>query len=339
MHPQWQQFLSNNQPATDTPIAVDQNILVDLSHLGIIEIKGEDSEDFLQGQLTNDIRLLTPKMGQLSSYCSPKGRMLALMRMFKRDDDSTFMLLPEETLEATLKRLTMFVMRSQVELTNVSDQWVCIGISGPDAATALAAHIPSLPEAGGDVVSHDDMSLLSLTSYQQRYILFTSVEKAEKIWAALSTNFTIAPKSQWELLDIHAGLPHIEAATVEAFVPQMVNLQILNGVNFKKGCYTGQEVVARMQYLGKLKRRMFRAHVDSVTAPKAGDEIDSPQSTSGQGAGKIVTASPSPDGGYELLIVSEIESAENGTLHLKENESATLTIGQLPYSVEQTVEA
>ncbi|MCW8888713.1 MAG: folate-binding protein YgfZ, partial [Gammaproteobacteria bacterium] len=275
MNPQWQQFLSNNPPAAESPLTADQNILVDLSHLGIIELRGDDCDDFLQGQLTNDIRLLTPEMGQLSSYCSPKGRMLALMRLFKRGDH-TFMLLPAETLEATLKRLTMFVMRSQVELTNVSDQWVCLGISGPDAAAALAPHILNLPEAGGDVVSHGDMTLLSLSSYQQRYILFCSTEKAQEIWSTLSDNFTVATKSQWDLLDIQAGLPHIESATVEAFVPQMVNLQILNGVNFKKGCYTGQEVVARMQYLGKLKRRMFRAHVEGVDMPQVGDEIESP---------------------------------------------------------------
>jgi len=336
MHPQWQQFLSNNRPTTDSPLSVNENILVDLSHLGIIEAKGEDCDDFLQGQLTNDIRLLTPEMGQLSSYCSPKGRMLTLMRIFKRDD-SIFMLLSRETLEATLKRLTMFVMRSQVELSDASEQWVCFGVSGADAATALSEHFPTLPEEGSDVVTHNETTLLSLTSYQQRYILFTTAEKAQEIWSALSGNFTVTPKSQWDLLDIHAGLPNVDAATVEAFVPQMVNLQILNGVNFKKGCYTGQEVVARMQYLGKLKRRMYRAYVETADVPATGDEIESPLSSSGQGAGRIVTAAPSPDGGYELLLVAETESAEKGTLHLKGNKDALLTIVELPYSMEQPV--
>jgi folate-binding protein YgfZ len=336
MHSQWQQFLSNHGTATDSPQPLDRNILVDLSHLGIIEARGADCNDFLQGQLTNDIRLLTAEMGQLSSYCSPKGRMLALMRMFRRDD-STFMLLPREILEATIKRLRMFVMRSQVELADVSEQWVCFGISGAGATAALAGQKLELPEGGADVVSQSETTILSLTSYQQRYIVFTTVERAQSIWAALADTFTIAGKAQWDLLDIHAGLPNVEAANVEAFVPQMVNLQILNGVNFKKGCYTGQEVVARMQYLGKLKRRMYRAHVTTNHVPVAGDEIESPQSSSGQGAGRIVTAAPSPDGGFELLVVAEGESVANGTLHLKGVETAVLTISELPYAVETTV--
>ncbi|MDH3353966.1 MAG: folate-binding protein [Chromatiales bacterium] len=333
---QWQKFLTNHHPITDSPLSIDENILVDLPHLGIIEAKGDDCDEFLQGQLTNDIRLLTPSTGQLSGYCSPKGRILALLRMFKRDD-SIFMLLPKETLEATLKRLTMFVMRSQVVLSDESPQWVCFGISGPDAATALAAHTSSLPEGESGVISNNELTLLSLSPYQQRYILFTTADKAEEIWGSISSSFTVVPQAQWDLLDIHAGLPHIEASTVEAFVPQMVNLQFLNGINFKKGCYTGQEVVARMQYLGKLKRRMYHAHVATSDVPKVGDEIESPQSSSGQGAGKIVTVAPSPDGGFELLVVAETESAEKGSLHLKGSEAASLTITELPYSVEATV--
>ena len=309
MHPQWKQFRSDNGAATDRPLPTDENILVDLSHLSIIAAKGEDCDDFLQGQLTNDIRLLTPEVGQLTSYCSPKGRILALMRLFKRDD-GTLMLLPNEILEPTLKRLTMFVMRSQVTLTNVTDNWVCFGLSGPDAESALKEHIGELPEGGSDVTSQNATSVLSLTSHQSRYIVVTSAERAQEIWSSLSSRFTVASRSQWDLLDIAAGLPNIESGTVEAFVPQMVNLHILDGVNFKKGCYPGQEVVARMQYLGKLKRKMYHARVESDDVPQAGDEIESPQSSSGQGAGRIVSSAPSPDGGYELLVVAEIESAE-----------------------------
>ncbi len=331
MHPQWRQFISDSGSATSKPLAADQNILVDLSHLGIIEAKGEDCDDFLQGQLTNDIRQLTPEMSQLSSYCSPKGRMLALMRIFKSDDD-TFMLLPHEILEATLKRLTMFVMRSQVTLTDVTDDRVCFGISGAEAKSAIQGHIDQIPEDGADICSQNGTHIISLAAQQPRYIIITSAEKAQAIWQALTPQFTITSRSQWDLLDIEAGLPDIVSATVEAFVPQMVNLHHLNGVNFKKGCYTGQEVVARMQYLGKLKRIMYHAHVETESIPLAGDEVESPESTSGQGAGKIVTAAPSPNGGYELLVVAEIASIEKGTLHLKGEKGATLSVIELPYS-------
>ncbi len=336
MHPQWREFLENSAPITDGPLPIDQNIRVDLSQLGIIEVKGGESDQFLQGQLTSNIRQLTPTTGQLSSYCSPKGRMLALMRLFKRDD-STFMLLPDEILEPTLKRLNMFVMRAQVELANVGERWVWFGISGPDATAALAQHLDTPRQEGDAVISQDDVTILSLSAYQQRFIIFSSAEKAEAIWASLDNTFSTAAHTQWDLLDIHVGLPKIEAATTELFIPQMVNLDILNGVNFKKGCYTGQEVIARMHYLGKLKRRMYRAHVETDDQPRPGDEIASPQSSSGQGAGKIVTAAPAPEGGYELLIVAEIEAAESGQLHLKERSDKILAIKTLPYLVEPVV--
>jgi len=336
MHPQWKQFLSDNSPETDRPLSTNENVLVDLSHLGIIEAKGDDRNDFLQGQLTNDIRQLTPEVGQLSSYCSPKGRMLALMRLFMRDDN-IFMLLPDEILQPTLKRLSMFVMRSQVTITDVTDSWVCFGLSGPDAESALKEQVGPLAKGDSSVTSQNGTTVLSISPHQSRYIVVTSVERGQEIWNRLSTQFTVSSKPQWDLLDIEVGLPTVVTTTVEAFIPQMANLQALNGVNFKKGCYTGQEVVARMQYLGKLKRRMYRAHVTTDDVPQAGDAIESQQSSSRQGAGKIVTSAPSPDGGHELLVIAEIESAENGELRLTNSENSILTIVELPYSIEPVV--
>ncbi len=138
----------------------------------------------------------------------------------------------------------------------------------------------------------------------------------------------------WALLDVRAGIPTVYPETVEAFVPQMTNMQLVDGVSFTKGCYTGQEIVARMQYLGKLKRRMYLAHVDTAEPPKAGDPLFSPQNASGQGAGRVVDARPAPEGGYDLLAVAEIESAENGELHLVGDRGPLLQLQELPYSLD-----
>jgi hypothetical protein len=140
----------------------------------------------------------------------------------------------------------------------------------------------------------------------------------------------------WSLMDIRAGVPNIFEDTVEAFVPQMANLQLIGGVSFTKGCYTGQEVVARMQYLGKLKRRMYRAHVDSTQAPARGAEVFSPSSESGQGAGRIVDVAASPDGGYEVLAVIQISSAGADDLRLVDAEGPALRLLDLPYQFETT---
>ena len=138
----------------------------------------------------------------------------------------------------------------------------------------------------------------------------------------------------WSLMEIRAGMPTVFEDTLEAFVPQMANLQLIGGVSFTKGCYTGQEVVARMQYLGKLKRRMYHAHVDTAQAPARGAELFSPSSESAQGAGRVVDVAASPQGGYELLAVIQISSAEAGDLHLESAEGPRLHLLDLPYAFE-----
>jgi folate-binding protein YgfZ len=137
-------------------------------------------------------------------------------------------------------------------------------------------------------------------------------------------------------MDIRAGIPNVFEDTVEAFVPQMANLQLVGGVSFTKGCYTGQEVVARMQYLGKLKRRMYHARVDAGQPPTPGTEVFSPSSDSGQGAGRIVDAAASPDGGYEVLAVLQISSADANDLQLGDIDGPALQLMELPYAFEQS---
>jgi hypothetical protein len=158
----------------------------------------------------------------------------------------------------------------------------------------------------------------------------------QALWKALAGNVTFTGAEPWRLLDILAGIPTIYLETVEAFVPQMINLHLLEGISFQKGCYTGQEVVARMHYLGKLKRRMVLARVDSEDRPRLGDALFSPQADANQSAGRLVDVAEHPDGGYAVLAVALIECAEQGVLQLSDASGPVLKLESLPYLFDQT---
>ncbi len=337
MNSQWKAFLETQSASIgdydeirfeDAP-PYPECALFDLSHLGLIGVRGEDTLDFLQGQFTNDTRNVTEERSQLSGYCNPKGRMLATFRIFRRAD-SLYLQLPMSLLEPMLKRLRMFVLRAKATLEDASDDLVRIGFAGNCAEAALAEHFPGLPQADDDAVQHDEITLIRVAGTPPRFEIVGPVTKIQALWQALATRAVPANPEFWAWLDIHAGLPTVYPATAEAFVPQMANMQLVNGVSFTKGCYTGQEVVARMRYLGKLKRRMYLAHIDSETAPKAGDDLFSASSESGQGTGKIVAAQASPEGGYDLLAVVEISAVEQDDVRYGEN-GPRLAFRELPY--------
>ena len=341
MNPSWKSFLESQSAIIqeseevrfpDAPRSVDC-CLCDLSHLGLIGVTGEDRVQFLQGQLTNDVREVHAGHSQLGSHCSPKGRMLANFRLFQRGD-TYYLQLPSEILPALLKRLGMFVLRAKISLQDASDQLVRIGLAGGCAPTLLGERFQQLPESGGDVVHANDLTVIRLPDLAPRFEILGPAEAMQRLWQTLSAKATPVNADHWALLDLRAGIPTVYPENVDAFVPQMANMQLIDGVSFRKGCYTGQEIVARMQYLGKLKRRMYLAHVDTDQAPAPGDELFSAATASGQGAGKIVDARPAPEGGYDLLAVIEIESAQRGELHLNNDQGPALVMRDLPYRFE-----
>ncbi len=315
--------------------AAEGTVIIPLSHLSLLRASGNDTAEFLQGQTSNDVRLVDAEHHQLSSYNTPKGRMLALFTLFMRNDDY-YLQLPQELLEAVQKRLTMFVLRSEVKLECTDGQMASFGLSGAQAEQLLNEALGSCPAEAGDSLTLDGVTLLRRPGNQPRFICIAETGRLTALWQSLSQQAQPCGAAVWDLLEIRAGIPQIVSATVEAFVPQMVNLQLVNGVNFKKGCYPGQEVVARMQYLGKLKRRMYHATVDSNELPTTGSELFSPESASGQGAGKVVRSAPSPDGGCELLVVAEVSCAEADALYLESENGPKLRLLQLPYAFEQS---
>ena len=348
MNSEWQTFLEQKGGVLSSNGVVDfaesehhfpkteeVNALIDLSHQGLIRVSGDDHLAFLQGQLTNDINQLGSERSQLSGYLTPKGRMLANFRIFPRED-GLYLSLNQRLLEPVLKRLQMFVMRSQVVLEDASNDLVHAGVSGQQAQTFLQNNSGcELPGEINGVTNQDGITIIRVPGAGLRYELYGTVEKLKPLWEKMNSCCTPAPASLWDWQEIHAGLPHLFEATVEAFVPQMVNLDLIEGVNFKKGCYTGQEVVARMHYLGKLKRRMYLAQVAVETGaqPQPGDPLHSAASNSAQGAGKVVNSVPINGNLYELLVVAEIGVVENDQLHLVAADGPVLEILPLPYAI------
>lgn len=307
-----------------------ETLIADLSHYGIIEATGDEAADFLQNQLSNDIKLVDDTHSQLSSYCSPKGRMLASLRIF-RFNHNFLLRLPIDTLEATLKRLRMFILRSKVSLEDTSDTLARFGISGDQAISLLSEAGIAIPEDVNNVTQNSGYCVIRVPGTRPRFEFYGQPEALAELWTSFSTQAMAVGASVWAIQDIESGVPDIFAGTMEAFVPQMANLHAIGGVSFKKGCYPGQEVVARMQYLGKLKRRMYRAHCDTEALPLVGDNLYS--SGSDESVGKVVQAQPSPQGGIELLAVLQIAQVEKDSIHLQDKNGPQLEFIDLPYEV------
>ncbi len=301
-------------------------IVADLSHYGLIELKGEDAQTFLHGQITNDLRGLGAERAVFAGYLSAKGRMLANFIVLKRGD-ALLVLLPEALRESIQKRLGMFVLRAKVRLRDAGADWVRLGVNGADAALADALGF-ALPQALMAVTHGEQAFALRLGA--QRLDVFVAADAAPALWQRLRAHCRPVGTPAWDWLLVRAGVPVVLPATQDLFVPQMANMELLGGVSFNKGCYPGQEIVARSQYLGKVKRRLYLAHVDAEAHP--GDEVYAPEPVD-QAAGHIANAAPAPGGGHDVLAVALSASVELGDVRLRARDGAVLRFLPLPYPV------
>ena len=325
-----QQLLHFGSPQREILAAQNGSIVTDLSHLSVIQFAGEDSEAFLQGQLSCDVREATLGQARLGSYCTPKGRMLATFLLW-RSEEGFSMQLPAPLREAIQKRLTMYVMRSKVKVSDASELTIRLGIAGDAAPAALAELGGGAPQSDYAIARCGPATAIRLPG--QRFELLVAPENAVAVWQTLSKHCTPVGSNRWEWLEIQAGIPMVTTGTQEQFVPQMANMELIGGVSFTKGCYPGQEIVARSQYLGKVKRRMYRAHLQTDAAPQPGDVLFG-QGPSEQSGGMVVNAQPAPDGGYDLLAVILNASIESGAVHWKTPDGPVLELLDLPYTVE-----
>ncbi|QMU60986.1 MAG: folate-binding protein [Gammaproteobacteria bacterium] len=312
---------------------MNKTYLCDLSNLGLIRASGEETQTFLHGQFTNDLNLVTENISQLSSYCNPKGRMLSIFRVFMRGNDY-FLLMPRDVIEATLKKLTMFKLMAKVDLTDVSDEFSLFGLAGPDTDSFLKENNLSIPGKVDQSEQTNETTIIRIPSDNSRVIIISKPENATAIQESLSANLETS-SIVWELEDIQNGIPQITAETSEAFIPQMVNLELIGGVNFQKGCYPGQEIVARTHYLGKPNRRMYRISINSENCPSPGTNIFSIKDGE-QPVGKIVSAQKSSSDDCQALAVMRTEKENADDLHIDSLSGRAVTIMDLPYSLEVT---
>ena len=342
MKDNWKEYLEHDAGATFNDSAVEHfgnperesrvstagNTIMDLSQLGLIALHGEDTLNFIQNLFCNDVREVNEHISQLNAMCSAKGRLIANFRLFMRGD-SYYIQLPIEQVEPILKKLQMYKLMSKVDIIDASNSFVRIGCSGPTIEQELSAISKQLPSAVDEVVQHEKLTIIRVPGLYPRFELIGEFEDIKAAWQRLNVQAAPVGSYQWQLHDILNGLPNIYRATSEAFVPQTANLHQINALSFTKGCYPGQEVVARSQYLGKLKRRMYLAHVDSATAAQPGDDVLNAHN--GEIVGKVVDCQASPDQGYELLAVLKISEAETQTLTLRSDDDAQLKMSKLPY--------
>lgn len=343
MNKTWQEFLSshgavmdNNElksfaGTSDENFNLEQTYLCDLSNLGLIQASGEDAQSFLHGQFTNDLNQVSTINSQLSSYCNAKGRLLAIFRIFKRDEDF-FLLMRRDVIDATLKKLTMFKLMAKVELTDVSNDYVVFGIAGPDADSILAENNINYSKDIDQSILDNKTTVIRIPSESSRLLFISDLEEATSIWKSLSQKARQTSSKLWQLHDIQSGIPQVTAETSEAFIPQMVNLELIGGVNFQKGCYPGQEIVARTHYLGKPNRRMYRINIKTDTSPNPGDNIFS-EKDGDQPVGKIVTAAKNDIEDITALAVLRVEKEDSRDLHMQGVETHNISIEQLPYSI------
>jgi folate-binding protein YgfZ len=312
----------------DLTAARSGSIFALLGHLGVLQFSGEDAEAFLQAQLSCDVASVGARSSTYGAYCSPKGRMLANFLLW-REEAGFFMALSRDIAAAVQRNISKFVLRSKVKVTDASDTIVLAGAAGPQAEGALRGLFSELPKMPNEVYRQSDAGTV-IRLKDGRFVLSSAPSAASALQRQLGSALQSVDARVWRWLDIRNGLPWVTEATQDRLVPQMANFELIGGVSFDKGCYPGQEVVARTQHLGKLKRRMFLAN---VTAPAAaGDDLYS-EDLGDQASGTVVNAEASPDGGHDLLAVVQTASRERSTVHLKSLTGPVLRFSPLPYAV------
>ena len=309
--------------------AESEDIICPLLERGVIRFSGDDAKNFLQVLLTNDVNALGADSYQQTALCSPKGRMLANMLLFTQEN-SYYAVFASDLTESLYKRFKTYVLRSKVSLADASADFVFLGLSGKNVAAVLQGSGYDVPIQPMQLTHAPEATLLCLEP--TRFILAVAKSHAETTWEALSKTLRPVGSPVWQWLDIKAGQPLITLATTETFVPQMLDFDKIGGVNFKKGCYPGQEVVARARYLGEIKRHLYEIQTDHPV--KAGSRIYT-RTESDQACGSIVNASPAPGNTYVALAVIRAEYAEPQVLRFESDETKVLAVTRCRVPVDK----
>jgi tRNA-modifying protein YgfZ len=334
MNHNWKNFLLSQKATfeSDTHITFPPNsdyngkTIYPVAHLAVLTISGKDAAKLLQGQITCNVNDVTGIKSTPGALCNPKGRAVTTFLLVKTGD-AFLMVLPVELLEPVKKRLQLYVLRSDVTLTNSSGQHCLIGLCQPAAQAA-----PLFATSQNEIIS------VNLSASQSRQLVIAQADKAIALWSDRVGKQGFQPENseQWRYLDIISGIPWLTTETSEQFIPQMLNLDLLGGISFNKGCYTGQEIVARTHYLGKAKRALFLAECNTHSPPAPNSTIIDDSTGTEQAIGKVLLAQrsqPAHDNEEthcKMLIVLQISDGDTDNLKLQDSNQNKITLLTLP---------
>lgn len=301
-----------------------------LAHEGILAVTGPDSARFLQGQLTCDVSRLPDPGSVLGARCNPKGRMQSSFRLLRQGESAYLLAMAEELLAPQIADLAKYAAFFKTRIDNATEQWVRLGLSGNNAVTALGKAQLQAPEAA-NAVSRSEAGIVVRLLDSDVFEIWLPGDTADGTIEALLSVAEPAPLNHWHLLQVRHGIGQVFGETRENFIPQMLNLQVFDAVSFKKGCYTGQEIVARMKYLGKLKKRMFRLTSAQRLLLRPGTAIINRET--GQALGEVVVSALSPTH-MEMLAVIQKDAAQLVSLGATDGDGPSLTLADLPYESE-----
>ena len=328
-----EKLLTPTLPAYAIEGADSQAAMVSLLHLRAYRISGDDASSFLQGQFTNDVNLVSADQAQLSAYCTPKGRMLAIFYLCRWQNDYV-LICPADIAESFMQRLKMYIMRSKVSIAEASDE-ILLGIIDPEQTLQSQIFSSSYVTTDDTDKQHsyvaactDDYLCFTLPGPSNRNLMLCKSDASDEITQSLQKIEHVFPESVWKQMDIMSGLPFVDADTQELFVPQMTNMELIEGVSFSKGCYPGQEVVARLHYLGNANRRMFQFSCHSDKDLTTGEDIVS--TLSDKAIGKVLSVEKTSEQDWIGLAVLRIENIQEDGLQCKDSR---ITITSLPYNV------
>ncbi len=346
MNASWLEFLNRSGARLENGIARDfgdamgelvaardastATVVSPLAHLGLIDCSGEDAADFLHNQLTTDIKHLAPDSAQHTAWCTAKGRMFASFLLY-REPQGYGALVASDLASAVHKRLQMYVLRSKVKISDRSNESALIGVSGKDAEAALrTAGLPvpekalAVADGSGTDASPSPVRVIRLD--ERRFVVVAAGESAPALWTALAAKARAVGTPAWNWLEIDAGIVLVTKATSEEFVPQMANFDKIGAVSFHKGCYPGQEIVARAQYLGRIKRHLYR--LQTSAAISAGTTIVAPENPE-HPWGIVANVAASPDGAYDALAVLQESYAEATSLNFGRADGPAIDVSRI----------
>ncbi|MDH2914286.1 tRNA-modifying protein YgfZ [Kosakonia sp. HypNH10] len=306
--------------------------LMTLDDWALATITGADSEKYLQGQVTADVSTLAANQHLLAAHCDSKGKMWSNMRLF-HDKEGFAWLLRRSVRETQLRELKKYAVFSKVTIA-ADDKRVLLGVAGFQARAALANLFTTLPESENQVVQEGETTLLWFAHPAERFLLVTDAATAEMVTEKLRGEAQFNNSQQWLALNIEAGLPVIDEANVAQFIPQATNLQALGGISFKKGCYTGQEMVARAKFRGANKRALWYLAGTASRVPEAGEDLERKMGDNWRRTGTVLAAAQLDDGRVIVQVVMNNDMEPDSVFRVREDAN-TLSIEPLPYSLEE----